>query len=260
MMISHDGEVHLRHGHGSLKRERGPDPESQTALVIRQARMSAKKTSSESSNNVVQFPLSTAKRQRESLKKPAEGVEYTNRRGKTYFLHVGKTKKGNPRYHFAMQAPTELVKGIPEGYEIYENPNAQVFLRKIVPKEILDQEMAILEKELRAHAKPTKYIIDTKGKVITIFWTDQGGPKKGDLCSFFGMARMEEFYESHAYFNPIFRFTLVDPQERLFIAERFCFRGSIDDWMYLGGGPDSLQTLVKRYVRHLGEESFYELM
>ncbi len=223
--------------------------------------MSAKKTSSESRNNVVPFPMPKAKRPRESLKQPSEGIEYTNRKGKTYYLHVGKTKRGNPRYHFSMETPGELLKEIPEGYEIYENPNAQVFLRKIQPKEILDEEMAILEKELRAHAKPTKYIIDTKAKVIIIFWTNQSGPRIGDLSSFFGMARMEEFYESHAYFSPIFRFTLVDPQERLFIAERFCFRGSIDDWMHLlDGGPDSLEILATRYVRHLGKESFYELM
>jgi hypothetical protein len=223
--------------------------------------MSATRRTGESGDNVVQFPLSKAKRPQEITRQPAKGVEYTNRKGKTYYLHAGKTKKGNPRYHFSMEAPGELVKEIPEGYEIYENPNAQVFLRKIQPKEILDEEMAILEKELRSHAKPTKYIIDTKAKVISIFWTDQSGPKMGDLSSFFGMARMEESYESHAYFTPIFRFTLVDPKERLFIAERFCFRGSIDDWMHLlDGGPDSLQTLVTRYVKNLGEDSFYELM
>jgi hypothetical protein len=223
--------------------------------------MSAKKALTESRDNVVQFPLSKVKKPRESMKKPCAMIEYTNRKGKTYYLHVGQTKKGNPRYHFSTKTAGEMANMIPEGYEIYENPNGQVFLRKIQPKEILDEEMAILKQELKAHAKPTKYIVDVKGKVITIFWTTQSGPKMGDLSSFFGMARMEKFYETHAYFSPIFRFTLVDAQERLFIAERFCFRDSIDDWMHLlSGGPDSLQTLVNRYVRHLGEESFYELM
>jgi len=223
--------------------------------------MNIKKGSNKSCHNVLQFPLSKAKRQRTNPAPPRVTVDYTNRKGKTYYLHVGKTKKGNPRYHFSKAASGELVKEIPEGYEIYENPNAQVFLRKIQPKEILDDEMALLETELKAHAKPTKYRVDARGKVITIFWTDQSGPRMGDLSSCLGMARMEEFYESHAYFFPIFRFVLVDPQERLFIAERFCFRGSIDDWMnLLGGGPDTLQILARKYVRHLGEESFYDLM
>jgi hypothetical protein len=223
--------------------------------------MGAKKKTGELGDNVVQFPVLKVKRPRVNAKEHSVGVQHTNRKGKTYYLHVGKTKKGNPRYHFSMEPPADLVKEIPEWYEIYENPNAQVFLRKILPKEILDEEMAVLEKELRAHAKPTKYITDTKGKVITIFWTNQSGQERKDLFPFFGMAHMEEFYQSHAYFSPILRFTLVDPKERLFIAERFCFRGSIDDWTHLcGGGPDSLQTLAGRYVKHLGEESFYELM
>jgi hypothetical protein len=68
-------------------------------------------------------------------------------------------------------------------------------------------------------------------------------------------------WEELMRYSPVFRFTLVDPQERLSIAERFCFRGSIDDWMHLaGGGPDPLERLAKRYVKHLGKESFYELM
>ena len=201
----------------------------------------------------LEFPLSKAKSPPESPKQPSLGVEYTNRKGKTYYLHVGTTKKGNPRYYFSIETSGELVKEIPAGYEIYENPNAQVFLRKIQPKGILDEEVAILEEALRAHAKPTKYKIDVRGKVITIFWTDQSDPEMGDLSSFFGMARMEEFYERNAYFPPIFRFTLVDTQERLFIAERFCFRGSIDDWMHLlGGGPDTLRNSRGKVRQALG--------
>jgi hypothetical protein len=229
--------------------------------TIRRERVSAKKRSSGSGNNVVQLPVSKAKRPRDSLKQADKGIEYTNRKGKTYCLHVGTTKKGNPRYHFSMETSGELVKEIPEGYEVYENPNAQVFLRKIQPKEILDEEIAVLEKELRVHAKPTKYMIDVRGKVITIFWADQSAPEKGELSSFFGHASVLELYERNVYFTPVFRFILVDQQERLFIAARFCFRGSIDDWMHLAGGClDPLETLATRYVEHLGKESFYELI
>lgn len=222
--------------------------------------MSAKKDSRRSRNNVLQFPLSRTKRRRENHSAACERVEYTNRKGKTYYLHVGKTKKGNPRYYFSPKDSGELVKAIPNGYEIYENPNAMVFLRKIPPKEILDEEIALLDAELKAHTKPSRYIIDTKGKVITIFWSSYSDEHPTGIPSSFGLAGMQDWLEQNAHFIPIFRFTLVDPQERGFIAERFCFKGSIDDWMdLLSGGPDSLQTLARRYVRHLGEDSFYEL-
>ena len=40
-------------------------------------------------------------------------VTYTNRKGKTYYLHQGKTKKGNPKYFFVQHAEGDLVEAIP---------------------------------------------------------------------------------------------------------------------------------------------------
>ncbi len=73
-------------------------------------------------------------------------VTYTNRKGDLYYLHVGKTKTGKNKYFFSKKKEGVLALEIPEGYE---NVNAQVFLRKIQPKIILDQEIAMVESELR---------------------------------------------------------------------------------------------------------------
>ncbi len=54
-------------------------------------------------------------------------VTHINRKRVTYYLHVGKTKTGKPRYYFSTKTPANTASEIPEGYEIYENPNAQVF-------------------------------------------------------------------------------------------------------------------------------------
>ena len=61
-------------------------------------------------------------------------VTHVNRKRDTYYLHAGKTKTGKPRYWFSKSTEGDLVETIPEGYEVYENPDAQVFLRKIVPQ------------------------------------------------------------------------------------------------------------------------------
>jgi hypothetical protein len=53
------------------------------------------------------------------------------------------------------------------------------------------------------------------------------------------------------------QFLLEDEQRRTFTAQRYCFIGSIDDWIDIGHGP--LRKLVKRYVKHLGQESYFEL-
>lgn len=55
------------------------------------------------------------------------------------------------------------------------------------------------------------------------------------------------------------RFVLVDEDERLFHVERWCFLGGIGDWMFLDG-PAALPKLVGKYVKHLGTESFFDLM
>jgi hypothetical protein len=61
-------------------------------------------------------------------------ITHTNAKGKTYYLHQGTTKTGKPTYHFSMQSEGTLAETVPTGFEIYENPNAQVFLRRIPPK------------------------------------------------------------------------------------------------------------------------------
>ncbi len=68
-----------------------------------------------------------------------------NDKGQTYYLHQGVTKTGKPKYHFAMKSEGNLVDVTPEGFEIYENPNAQVFLRRIPPKMITDEERQLAE-------------------------------------------------------------------------------------------------------------------
>ena len=55
------------------------------------------------------------------------------------------------------------------------------------------------------------------------------------------------------------RFTLVNAKERTFSAERYCFRGSVDDWIDLNYSADPPPKLIRTYLRHLGQESFYEL-
>jgi hypothetical protein len=53
------------------------------------------------------------------------------------------------------------------------------------------------------------------------------------------------------------QFLLEDEKRRTFTAQRYCFIGSIDDWIDIGHG--ALTKLVKRYVKHLGQESYFEL-
>ncbi len=78
----------------------------------------------------------------------------------------------------------------------------------------------------------------------------------------FGKYRMEsrinKMLDEETQYTPIMRFILTDKQKRIFTAERFCFRGSIDDWIIIGK-PDSLVNLLETHLHHLGKDTYYDL-
>ncbi len=189
-------------------------------------------------------------------------ITHVNARRKTYYLHQGTTKTGKPKYHFAMNSEGQLAKAIPEGFETYENPNARVFLRRIRPKIITDEEKAIVEEGMRKYSDVQDYKIDIKGKAIVIYTCDQNADEFSQLLKgvnpFIGEATVTEFFALSAHYSPMMQFILEDKKERRFAAERYCFMGSIDDWINIGDGP--LSKLVKTFVKHLDKESFFELI
>ncbi len=188
-------------------------------------------------------------------------IEYVNRKGQKYYLHQGTTKTGKPKYFFSMKTEGTLVKIIPDGFEIYENPNAQVFLRTVQPKIITDEEIATVEKGMKELSKLQNFKIDVKKDTVYVYTADQEKKELVEIFSSFSFATNENIVRSVnncLSYSSMLRFVLFDEDKRIFTAERFCFLGSIDDWIDIGL-PNTLQNLVKKYVKHLGRDSFYEL-
>ncbi|MEE9150390.1 MAG: hypothetical protein V3U20_00975 [Thermoplasmata archaeon] len=196
-------------------------------------------------------------------------VTYKNRRGKTYYLHEGRTKTGKHKYHFSLKNKGELVDKIPDGYEIYQHPaTGGVFLRKKLPQLISDTEKHIVEKELKKIEGSRRYLSDIKGEVITLFESNQDIEALKDIFRDVkphslnshsdDVSAIEDIINIAVDYGPIMRFTLDNETKRTFIAERYCFLGSIDDWIYIGE-PDSLKNLAKKYIKHLDQDSFFDL-
>ena len=189
-------------------------------------------------------------------------ITHTNAKGKTYYLHQGTTKTGKPKYYFSMERNGALAESIPAGFEIYENPNAQVFLRRIPPKIITDEERQAVEDGMRKYAEVQDYKIDVKGNAIVVYTADQ------DIETLAGLfqdiypdpttnPQLLTLLRNEIHYSPMLQFLLEDAQRRLFTAQRYCFRGAIDDWIDIAYGP--LTQLVKQYVPHLGQESYFDL-
>jgi len=189
-------------------------------------------------------------------------IRYTNYKGETYHLHKGAGKKGGSQYSFSRKEAGTPVKSIPEGYEIYEDPNGRVFLRKTVPAKISREELSAVENSIRQYAKIKDYKIDVKGKTITIYLPDlEIDELRACFDSFVLVNRslLDESLKNILTYSPIMRFVLTDEKKREFRVERVDFGDSDDDWYFLDGGND-LQKLAKKYCRHLGKDSFYDLV
>jgi hypothetical protein len=188
-------------------------------------------------------------------------VTYTNRKGKTYYLHQGTTTKGNPKYFFAMRDEGDLVGDIPPGYEIYENPNAQVFLRRKRTQIITDEEVETVKASVQQHSNLEYFIVDIKGNAIIVYTPDQDVDLLLETFDLLPGARSEKkkaILENALTFSPMLQFVLMDVEKRLFEPQRYSYLGSIDDWINVGD-VDSLPELVETFVPYLGEDSFYDL-
>lgn len=60
-------------------------------------------------------------------------ISYTSRRGKTYYLHTGPQRGGGPQHYVSTDPEGPLPASVPKGFEIYETPNGQVYVRRKKP-------------------------------------------------------------------------------------------------------------------------------
>jgi len=188
-------------------------------------------------------------------------VTYINRKGTTYYLCKGITKTGKPRYFFAREPKSEAIDAIPEGYQIEESVNGIVSLVKDRPKLIAPEETAVVEAALKRHPKGGNYRLGVKHNQIVVY--ERLGPDVKNLNAILGIfgpldQRAREYLDHSAQYTPIMRFILDDPEKRDYHAERWCYRGSIDDWIY-AGQSGKIETLARKLIPTFGTDDFYEL-
>jgi hypothetical protein len=196
-------------------------------------------------------------------------IEYVNRKGDAYYLQEGKTRTGKPRYWFGRKLTGKPVENVPAGYEIYEHPEGgRVSLRKTKPTEISQLDRDIVTNGLRRYAGLDHFIVDVEGDSLVVYLPRIDDADADRALNMFGgllsamPSRMQAAKDSliqSSNYTKMMRFALVNPDQRVFVVQRWCFRGIVDDWIWVGG-PAPLPDLVRQYGQHLGKESFYELM
>ena len=188
-------------------------------------------------------------------------VIHRARSGKVYYLHVSSGKNQKVRYYFSLKPDGLLIQSLPNGYEIYETVNAQVFLRKKQKKLIKDDELALVQKTLKNHAEEWRYKAEIRKNMIVIHTAAQDYDWIDMLPSASGVnkGKIIEMKNQNTQYMPVMHFILQGSEKRLFSPERYCFKGSIDDWIPIGD-EGKLSVVIHEYIKHLGKESFFELI
>jgi hypothetical protein len=194
-------------------------------------------------------------------------LEYVNRQGDRYFLFQGKTKTGKPKYYVSRKTSTgEPVEEMPEGFEFYEQPEqGLVVLRKIRPTRILPEEREKLTAWTREFAGTEYFLVEIQDDSLVVYSPGSDPDRTldifGDKLGIFPGRRAEtrDWLMKKAVYSAMFRFKLINEKKRLFAVDRWCFKGSIDNWFPLESAQ-SLEKQARQFLPHLGKESFYELM
>jgi hypothetical protein len=174
---------------------------------------------------------------------------YTNRKNQTYYLKIGTTKTGKPRYY----ASTNPDKGtnadaMPDGYEFRENVNGQVSVGKPQPSHIKDTEFAMIQAKIRKLKCDCR--AEIKGKTIVLHTAEKN--QFAALAEFLGPKAIEAMSANSALYQPMLRFVLSDKKERLFETERMFFSGE-PDWMWIAP-PQDLKSIVEKFIPLLDDE------
>ena len=181
---------------------------------------------------------------------------YVNCRGDVYYLRAGKSGRGGGTQTICSKKCTpDALVAIPKGMEIVESPNGKVSCRKKQQSAILRQERDLLEKWIPKLSKQAFVKIEVKPKELIVHGTETarykslpiGIPLEGAL----------KLLEKFVVYEPFFKFELDDSDARLFSVSRMCYMTIDGEWMYLESG--SLEALAKKYLPHVGKESFFEL-
>lgn len=194
-------------------------------------------------------------------------VSHRNRKGREYFLHEGKTATGKPKYFFSQDDDGNLVDEIPAGYEIFEKPDsAQVYLRKSVASKISEAERQYVQDECRRLADSEGVLVAVEHGALVVYTVSEADiDRTVEMFSKYGGMLLSSRLESYRHqelregrYDKMLRFTPTAKERTLYRVERWCFRGSIDNWIPIGRSMP-LQAALETYAPHLQSESFFEL-
>ncbi len=193
-------------------------------------------------------------------------IHFTNYKGDKYFIKTKLTKKGNTTYYLTKKEDDTCLDELPDGFEVVEKYDSKMMVLRKSKEPLFNlKEIHAIKKELEKNEDVVDYRLDVNGDVIKIYTFEAeederiNGGGLEDLIKMMSPSKQELIVNSLKRFHERMRiYVEKEDDERSFRLQRYCYRGSIDDWINIGGGDD-MKELSKTYIVHLGKMSYYEL-
>jgi hypothetical protein len=124
------------------------------------------------------------------------------------------------------------------------------------------QQKAVVKKGMKRYSRLQYFEVAVKKEIIFVFLADQDVDALMDMLKTISPmvnSDLNHVLDRSLTYSPMLRFILIEDKRRIFMTQRYCSLGSIDDWIDVGR-PGYIQNLVRKYLGHLGKESFYNLI
>ena len=191
--------------------------------------------------------------------------EFKSSKGKTYYLKSRTTKKGNLTYFMTVKLDSNCLERVPMGYEVFEKYDmGTLYVRKRITRQFSKEDIAFIEKELTSNTYIEDYKLDIHGTEIKIYTVEKDTERdsfvEDSIASvMFDKSKIALFKRAMLRYEEHLKIQIEGKKEnKEFLVLRYCYRGSVDDWIVIDAG-ENLQELAKRTIVHLGKESYFEL-
>jgi hypothetical protein len=179
-------------------------------------------------------------------------ITHTNRKGDLYYLKMGTTKTGKPKYYCSKKSAGINAESIPAGHEIYEDPNNRVIYRKLRPCLTNKEEQGQLAKALAKVKAATVW--EAEDDALIVHSSEDQNQTMALLLSQFSRQQGQKWMDANRQYAPILKFCLTDPKQRHFQTLRMCHMFHPSDWIHIGN-EQSLQKCLKTYTPLIDDES-----
>lgn len=189
--------------------------------------------------------------------------EFKNSRNVAFYIKSKLTKKGNTTYFMTKKLNKECLDEEPQGFEVFEKPDSRtIFIRRRKPNKFGLKGVNIIKKELERNKNIADFKIDVNGDEVKIYTVDLEDERDNVFVGglqdvLFSKSKMNVFRKAFQRFEERMRIKLMEKkEEREYLVYRYCYRGSVDDWIIIDAG-ENLADMTKN-LQLIGTEEYFE--